>query len=153
MRIAAAIPRDDEDAYSERDPNPAAQLADEGLDLLRIVVDRRRLAPHGLRPGDVARASGDDVHMQLRHDIAERGDVELVAGGDRLERAGDAGDFGHQLRLLDLVEIDDLDGVAAGNEQHPGIVRVLDHEHARQRQIADSDRILLELRMQRPAGL
>ena len=78
-------------------------------------ADRRApaLPPHRLRPGRVAARARDDVDVELRHHIAERRDVELVAVGDRLERARRRGDLGHQLRLLDLVEVDDLDGAAA----------------------------------------
>ena len=67
------------------------------------------------------------------------------------QRARDARDLGHQLRLLDLVEIDQLDDVGpARHQQQPGVVRVVDDQHARQRQIADARGVALELRVQRP---
>src|ERR1700674_302544 len=49
--------------------------------------------------------------------------------------ARDAADLGHQLRLLDFVEVDDLHRFgAARHQQEPGEMRILDHEHAAQRQ-------------------
>ena len=60
-------------------------------------------------------------------------------------------DLGHQLRLLDLVEIDDLARRRpARHQQQPGLVGVVDDQHARQRQVADLDGVAGELRMQRP---
>ena len=47
--------------------------------------------PDRLRPRGVARETRDHVHVQLRHDVAERGDVELVGMQQRFERAADAG--------------------------------------------------------------
>ena len=60
-------------------------------------------------------------------------------------------DLGHQLRLLDLVEIDQLDDIRpARHQQQPRVVRVVDDQHARQRQIADAGGVAVELRVQRP---
>ena len=57
----------------------------------------------------------------------------------------------HQLRLLDLVEVDDLRRRRpARHQQQPRIVGVVDHQHARQRQVADVDGVARKLRMQRP---
>src|SRR5260370_21302207 len=87
---------------SSTKPNLAAKRADEILDFLGIMRERRHYPPDPPRPGDVARAARDHVHLQLRHQIAESCDIELVAFGDLFKRAGDAADLGHQLRLLDL---------------------------------------------------
>jgi hypothetical protein len=39
--------------------------------------------------------------------------------------------LGHQLRLLDLVEIDDLDrALAARHQQQPRVIGILDDQHA-----------------------
>ena len=75
-----------------------------------LVVARRHRVPHRPRPGRVAARARDDMDVQLRHDVAERRDVDLVAAGERLERAAGVGDLAHQLRLLGRVEVDDLDG-------------------------------------------
>ena len=105
---------------SQPKPDLAAKRADEMLHFLGVMRQRRHHAPDRARPGDVAGAARDDVHMQLRHQIAERCDIQLVAFGDFFQRARDAGDFRHQLRLLDLVEVDDLDGVRpARHQQQP----------------------------------
>src|SRR5258705_5864732 len=83
---------------SSTKPNLAAKRADEILDFLGIMRQRRHYPPDRPRPGDVARASRDDVHVQLRHQIAEGCDIELVAFGDLFQLAGGAADLGHQLR-------------------------------------------------------
>src|SRR5215471_21128739 len=69
-------------------PDLAAQRADEKLHLLCVMGERRRRAPDRARPGDVALTACDDVHVQLRHGIAESCNVELVAFGDVLQHAG-----------------------------------------------------------------
>src|ERR1700730_19093876 len=92
-------------------PDFTAKRADESLYFLGIMGERRHYPPDRTRPGGVAGAARDDMDVQLRHQIAERCDVQLVAFGDLFQGAGDAVDLRHQLRLLDLVEIDDLDGL------------------------------------------
>ena len=43
-------------------------------------------------------------------------------------------DLGHQLRLLHLVKIDDLgDAGPPRHQQQPGVIRVLNHQHAAER--------------------
>src|SRR5262249_52277318 len=107
-------------------------------------------APHGLRPGDVAAPARHDVHVQLWHDVADRGDVELVAAGQRFQRGGDAADLDHQGRLLMVGEIDDLANIGPpGHQDQPGKVRVVHDEDARQRQVANRRGILLQPWMQR----
>ena len=107
---------------------------------------RRHHAPDRTRPGDIARTTRDHVDVQLRHQIAQCCDIELVAFGDLFQGARDPGNFRHQLRLFDLVEIDDLHGLGpARHQQQPGVMRILDDQHAAQRQVADVDGIFLEL--------
>ena len=72
------------------------------------------------------------MHMQLRHHIAQRSDVEFVGFHRRLQRAAGAVDLLHQLRLLRGVEIDQFDRalqvVSAAarwlreSGHHPGVV-------------------------------
>src|ERR1043165_8484725 len=133
------------------EPDLLAQRLAEPVQFLALVGARRRHAPDRLRPGRIAAEPGDDVDVELRHDIAERRDVELVAIGHGAQRACDARHLGHQLRLRDVVEIDQFDDVGpARNQQQPGVVRIVDDEHARQRQIADAGGVAFELRVQRP---
>src|SRR3954453_14044187 len=86
-------------------PDLAAKRADEGLHFFGVMRQWRHHAPHRPRPCGVAGAPLDDVNVQLRHQIAEGGDIQLVASRDVLQLAGCAGDFGHQLRLRHLVEV------------------------------------------------
>src|SRR5947207_9589015 len=89
-------------------PDLAAQRADEILHLLGVMGQRRHHTPDGARPGDVRGTARDDVDMQLRYEVAQSRDIEFVASGDFLQRSGNAGNFRHQLRLLDLGKVDDL---------------------------------------------
>ena len=91
------------------------------------------------------------MHMKLRHHISECCDIQFVGLGDVLQCARSAVDLRHQLALLDLVKIDQIFDVRAARHQHqPGIIRVIDDKDARQRQIADVDRVLFELSVERP---
>src|SRR6185312_11373642 len=83
-----------------------AQVAYEARTCRLVVGLRRRRAPHRLWPGEIGPVTRDDVHVQLRHDIADGCDVELVAGGDRLERGADARDLGRELALRVLLQVD-----------------------------------------------
>src|SRR5580658_4760597 len=89
-------------------PDLAAKRADEILDLLRVMGERRHRPPDRTRPGGVAAATRDDMDVKLRHQIAQGCDVQLVAFGDLFQRARDPGNFRHQLRLLNLLEVDNL---------------------------------------------
>ena len=75
------------------DLESAPERADQAVANDRFVRGWRGRAPHRLRPGGVAMAACDDMHMQLRHHVAERGDIELLAFGDGFERARRGGDF------------------------------------------------------------
>src|SRR4029450_13614314 len=67
--------------------NLAPDRADERLKLGFVVRDGSHQAPNGPRPGAVTLPTRDHMHMQLRYYIAKRGDVELVAAGNLLQRA------------------------------------------------------------------
>src|SRR5712671_7530293 len=88
---------------SSTKPYLAAKRADEILDFLGVMRQWRHHPPDRTRPGHVAGAARDDMHMQLRHQIAQRCDIQLVAFGDVFQRAGDTADLGHQLPLRYLV--------------------------------------------------
>ena len=78
------------------------------------------------------------MDVELRHHIAERRDIDLVAAGVGLEHAAGMGDLAHQLRLLDHVEVGDLDSqVPARHQQQPGVGGVLDQQHPAERHVAD----------------
>src|SRR5258708_31966 len=78
--------------------------------------------PDPTRPSDVTGAPRDDMHVQLRPQIAHRGDIQLVVLGDIFQGACDAGNFRHQLRLLDLLKVDDFHGLRpARYQQQPWV--------------------------------
>src|SRR6185295_14340044 len=134
-------------------PDLAAKRVDEILNLLGVMRQRRHHAPDRAWPGHIAGAPRDDMDMQLRHQITECRDIELVALGDLFEGARNARDFRHQLRLRDLVEVDDFHStLPPRHQEQPGVMRVLDDQHLAQRQVADIDRVFFELGVQRPGG-
>src|SRR5215813_9632660 len=135
-------------AFGARHPQLAPDRRDESLELARLMRNGRCRAPDRLGPAGIARAPRDHVHMQLWNHITERRHVELVARGHLLESAPGAGDLGHQLSALDLIEIDDLARVfPARHQQQPGPVGIIDDEYAREREIADRNGVAGELRM------
>ena len=75
---------------SSTKPDFAAKRADEILDFFGVMRQRRHHAPDRPRPGGIAGAARDNMNMQLRHQIAQRCDIQLVAFGDFFQRAGDA---------------------------------------------------------------
>src|SRR6185437_16654187 len=56
-----------------------AQVREQFVARLGQVMMRGPVSPHRPRPGGIALAAGDHVHVQLAHDVAERAHVELVA--------------------------------------------------------------------------
>ena len=66
------------------------------------------------------------MHVQLRHLVAERGDIEFLAFGDGFERARRGGDFAQQLHLLVFFQVDELDQPRLPRHQdQPGIIGVV----------------------------
>ena len=93
------------------------------------------------------------MNVELRNHVAERRDIDLVAAGVGLEHAAGMGDLTHQLRLLDHVEVGDLDGqVPARNQQQPGVGGVLDQQHPAERHVADRRGVALEQGIELPVG-
>ena len=52
---------------------------DKSRKLRRFARAQRFRPPNGFRPQRIGLAAGDDVDVQLRHHVAQRGDVDLVA--------------------------------------------------------------------------
>jgi hypothetical protein len=97
-------------------------------------------------------AARDHMHVQLRHLISERSDVELVTPSDAFQRARRCSDFAEQLHLRVFFKIDELDEAGqARHQDQPRVVGVVREQRAGKRQVADRNRVLRELRMQRPA--
>jgi len=72
------------------------------------------------------------MDMELRHHVADRRHIELVAGRDALERRATRAISVVKPRLVRLGEVDDLGCPgAARHQQDPGKIRVVDGEHAR----------------------
>src|SRR3546814_18591272 len=69
---------------------------------------RSPCAPDRAGPGGVGREAGDDVDVELRHQVAERADVDLVGREASLTGAGGAADLLGELAPRVPVEIVDL---------------------------------------------
>src|SRR5262245_9996195 len=72
------------------------ELCRKRLTLARCIGRGRNGAPDRLRPGGIVPAPCDHVHVELRHDVAERGNVELVAGHSVPQRRAGLDDLRHQ---------------------------------------------------------
>src|SRR3546814_3501419 len=97
-----------------------------------LIGHRRLLAPDRTGPGRVAAEAGDDVDVELRHQVAERADVDLVGREARLKGAGGAADLLGELLPCAAVEVMDLLEVrAARHQDEPGIDLVVHQQQAR----------------------
>src|SRR6185312_12440836 len=78
---------------------------------------RPTVAPYRAGPGGIALAARDDVDVQLAHDIAQRAQIELVAGHHRAQCTGSEVCLAPQGDLLVLAQVVDLDQAAAARHQ------------------------------------
>src|SRR5262245_5133311 len=127
------------------------QCIDQNCLLALLIWDWRLCTPYRLGPRDIRVPARDNVHVQLRHLVAQRGDVELVASRDGLERIRGRRDLAKQLHLRVILEIDEFD--QSGQSRHqdqPWVVRVVCQKDAREGEVADGNCVLRELGMQRP---
>ena len=124
---------------------------------LRLQPARLAEAPHRSRPGEIVLAATYDVHVQLRHDIAERADVQLVDGpAFRLGKPSHGGhgerDLLQQAPPFIAVEVVDLLGAGPARDQHePWPARVVLQSRLAERQVVDERRRRLDPRVERPA--
>src|SRR5258706_12743196 len=89
-------------------PDFTTERADEVLNFFGIMGERRHHAPDRTRPRDVVRTARDHVDVQLRYQIAERRDIQLVSLGNILKSSRDATIISHQLRLHYLLAVANL---------------------------------------------
>ena len=71
------------------------KIQDSGERLV-AVGSRRHPAPHGCGPGGIIAVAHNMVHMQLRHHVAQCGDIELVGLKGPLERGPERVLRGHR---------------------------------------------------------
>ena len=93
--------------------------------------------------------TGDDVDVQLRHQVAERGDVELERGEGIAQQARGVVDLVAELAPLPGVEVDHLARVDDARHQHqPRIVAVVHQPQFAQRERDHRMGVGRQLRMQ-----
>jgi len=93
------------------------------------------------------------MDVQLRHDVPDGGDVELVAPRHRPQHLPYQLNFVEQLTPVRRVEVDDLrDARPARHEHQPRVVCVTIDQQARKREVADRHGVGGKLRMQFPLG-
>ena len=89
------------------------------------------------------------MHVQLPHLVAERGDIDLVAAGQRLEMFADRDGLGGQHRLVERRQVVDFDGSGAlRDENEPGKPAVVHQQQTAQAEIGDGKRVGLEGRIE-----
>ena len=69
------------------------------------------------------------MHVQLRNDVAERGDVEFVGFEHCFERTTDEVDFAEQGVLIALVEIDELARASDARHENQPRKSCIVHQH------------------------
>ena len=78
------------------------------------------MAPDRSRPGWIRDFSGHDMHVKLRHFVAQSANIDAHAIGNVLQRTGDEIDFESQHGLIQRCQINNLNNVGPlGNEQEP----------------------------------
>src|SRR5262245_11353291 len=103
-----------------------AQSIEQISPLFFFIRKWRLCAPNRPGPGGISPSACNYVYMQLRHLVAESGNVELVALGRSFERSRDRGDLAKQLHLCVLLKIDELNEPGqARHQDQPGIVCVV----------------------------
>src|SRR5215472_11279669 len=108
-----------------RKPDLAAQCREEAFAFGEIIWARRHRAPYGLRPSRIVTPPRDDMDVKLRHHVAYRRDIELIACRHSLEGTRHRVDLGHELCLRGHVEVDDLTGAGAPrHQQQPRVIGI-----------------------------
>jgi hypothetical protein len=137
----AAAPRGSDLRVHER----RAESVDQALGVGLGVGDRGVRAPHGPRPSRIVRKPGNDVDMQLRYPIPERGHVELGRREQALEDRGHRSDFDPQALLIRRVEVEHLNGTRdPGHQNEPRIPRIVVQSDLAKLQVDDMPRVLRE---------
>jgi 2,3,4,5-tetrahydropyridine-2,6-dicarboxylate N-succinyltransferase len=118
----------------------------------RIDLCRSR-APNRVRPGRIVAPPRDHVNVELRDHVAERRDIELVAGDFGAERFACERDLLHEPRTLFRAEIDKLR--KAGTPRHkeePRVIRVAHQPDGRERQIDNRQAVGFKSRVESEFG-
>ena len=77
----------------------------------------RRRGTRPVGPSRIAGEPADDVHVQLRHDIAQRGDIGLVGPHDFLQQPARRQHLGVELQIVGLNQIGQLDDARPPRQQ------------------------------------
>ena len=100
-----------------------------------LVGARRHHAPDRPRPAGVASRRAMTWTCSCGTTLPSAAMLSLSHSVTALQRPRDQRDLAHQLRLLELVEVDDFGDVRpARHQEQPGIVASFIDQHARQRQ-------------------
>ncbi len=115
------------------------ELRDEARAHRILVRHGRAVAPDRAGPGRIADAARHDMDVQLRHQIAQRADIDLGRRGERFQRSRGAGRSPRSGGARsDAARIEQLDHRGAPRYQdQPAIARIVHQQHARQRPVGD----------------
>ena len=105
--------------------------------------------PDRIGPGWITHEACDDMHMQLGHLIAQRGDIHLVGLEGLLHQARGAGDLLDQQSALGSRQIMDLPQIGArGHQDQPGKAPVIHQQQAAERPVAERNAVGGKARME-----
>lgn len=124
---------------------PQAKAGHSRLQLVRAIRQGRAPTPDRVGPQTVIGAAADDMHMQLRRDIAQGSHIELLHGparglAERPHQISGADDLVHEggsLRGRQLLKL--MQAGAAGDQDQPREADVVLKPHLAERPVADRD--------------
>src|SRR5690242_13101340 len=106
------------------------------------------MSPDRSRPCRIAVLTRHDVHMELRHLVAERTDIDLRRAAGRLQTLCGTRNLFHEQRAVRLGEIEELDEMwTARHKDDPGVSHVVHQQNARQHPVGYERRVGDEARM------
>jgi len=94
-----------------------------------------------------------DMHMQLRHQIAERADIDLRSSADRHQQSSCPCDLFDQHTAIWFGKVEQFDGiVSTWHKDEPRVTRIVHQQDARKRPIGYGRRVACQARMKRELG-
>ena len=100
----------------------------------RGIGDRRVPPPDRKRPGRVGFVAHDMVQVQLRHLVAERRDIQLVAAERLHQERGKVTGLAQQLQAVVVGELVDFPYIfAVRHENEPGVIAIVHQQQTTQR--------------------
>jgi len=95
----------------------------------------------------------NDMHVQLRHQIAERADIDLRSTADGLQQSSGPCNLFDQHAAIRFGKVEQFDGiVSTRHKDEPRVTRIVHQQDARKRPIGYGRRVGCQARMKNELG-